>query len=69
MGCLENRSAIDALMMYLTEAQTNVRHNNVYTHPAPKRSLMANDIDVSFNCVVHESLISILTHYRSHGGV
>lgn len=61
--CLENRSVIEALMTDLTEPQTQVGQKNAYKHQAPKPAHMANDIDGTFNCVSHERLIDILTHY------
>lgn len=63
MWCLSNRSATNALMMDLTEPQVMLRTVTAYKRPAMRPTIMINDIDGVFNCVVHERLIDILTHY------
>lgn len=64
MGCLHDRSAIDALMLNLTEPHAWLRQKYAYKHQPLRPSIMANEIDGACNCVVHSTLREIMSHYR-----
>lgn len=61
-GCRKSRSAIDALMVTLTTAQELLRHNSTYMRKVERPSIMTNDIEGAFHCVLHPTLIGILRH-------
>lgn len=63
VGCRSNRSAIDTLMMTLTTAQEQLRHNSTYMRKVNRPSIMINGVGWALNCVQHPTLINILTHY------
>lgn len=60
---LAHRSSMDALLLNLTKAQSWLRDVSSYKKPGTRPSLVANDIDGAFNCVLHDPLTFILRHY------
>lgn len=51
-------------MTNLTTTQEWLPEKSTNKRPANRPSLLANDIDGAFNCVKHEVLTNILTHFR-----
>lgn len=69
MDSINNGCAEDALMLNLTSGQDWLgqmyKSKKNSRGPDPLQpTILANDIDGAFKCVVHQQLISILTHYR-----
>lgn len=62
MGSLPHCSAVDALMTLLTPAQTalSMPINKANRARKPRPSLLTNDVNGAFNCMVHSRLIEIL---------
>lgn len=68
-GSTAGLSAIDTHMMTLTPAQEwllePAKQCKSSKGPTPMRlSVLAKDIEGAFNCVVHERMVQIMTHYK-----
>lgn len=50
-------------MVILTTAQDPLRHNNTYMRKVHRPSIISNDIEGAFNCLLHPTLMNILRHY------
>lgn len=61
--CRRNRSAVDALMIPLTEGQELLKHNSTYHRMVNRPTIVTNDIEGAFNIVLHPRLTDILRHY------
>lgn len=55
--------SIDQLIVNLTKAQTWTRAKVAYGKHTLRPTMLGNDIDSAFNCVVHSHLTDIHTHY------
>lgn len=63
-GSLAERSSVDDLMMALTPTQQWLKGATTFTNKVLRPSILGNDIDGAFNCVVHERLTDILKHFK-----
>lgn len=55
--------AIDALMVTVTPAQDMLTHNNTQHVKVNRPTIMTNDVEGAFNCVLHQKLTDILEHF------
>lgn len=69
-GCVTNRSAMDGLLLTLTTRQgwqrQTLPQNSTHSKEAPRPSILTNDIDREFNCVIFLQLEHILRHDGLH---
>lgn len=66
VGSLNQRSSMNVLMFTHTSAQRWLRERGAYNQPALRPLILGNNIDEACNCIVHQRLSDILTHFRVH---